>query len=475
MWKKIIAIFLAVIIVIGAAVGGGIYAFAESAKPKFDEKNLAESAKIDKEAKALTDFSKVTAFKFEKGESVVLDFGKEVTFNTAVFEERGDNVLKFRLYKEASGKWEMFYEQDRILEYRLCSFEPVKTSKLRIEMTDCIDAVSIKNLEIYNLPKSDTPTKVSQYLVLGSEGEMAKIRDSHDEGFSGFYDVVTDVIIIGEIYIDENSQVQFFNGEKVFADNLQAFKDILGDRSVRIWTTVRFDQPETDGESSLDRTKMFINENVDAVVENIKKMTDKYGVYGVDYDWEYPQNMSQWSAYNKIIKKTAEKVKVSVAIAPWGSKLSVSAIKCIEHVNVMAYDMFDERGDHANINVGGIESIRKMMFFGYKKEQILMGIPTYGRTTDRSINAWPVAAGSEKELGEFNSIIKDYAYQDENGKDVTCDGYIQSYAEARDKTRLAQESGIGGIMIFRAKCDSPYTYEHSIHRAVKSGIEACEE
>lgn len=475
MWKKIIAIILVAAIIIAAAVGGGVYAFAQSAKPEFDETNLAEGAAVDKGAKSLIDFSNATSYKFEKGACVVIDFGKEVTFNTVVMEESGDNVLKFRLYKESNGDWEMFYEQDRIMTYRLCSFESVTTSKLRIEMTDCINPVKIKNLEIYNLPKSDTPTKVSQYLVLGGEGEMAKIRDSHDEGFSGYYDVVTDVIVIGEIYIDEKCQVQFSNTEKVFADNLQAFKDILGDRDVRIWTTVRFDQEETADQSLLDRTKDFINENSEDIVRNIKKMTDKYGVYGVDYDWEYPQNMSQWRAYDKIIKETAEEVKVSVAIAPWGSKLSRSAVKCIEHANVMAYDMFDERGDHANINVGGIESIRKMMFFGYKKEQILMGIPTYGRTTDKSGNAWPVAAGSEEILGKFNSVVKDYAYQDENGKDVKCDGYIQSYAEARDKTRLAQESGIGGIMIFRAKCDSPYTYEYSIHRAVKSGIEACNE
>ena len=35
----------------------------------------------------------------------------------------------------------------------------------------------------------------------------------------------------------------------------------------------------------------------------------------------------------------------------------------------------------------------------------------------------------------------------------------------------AEETGLGGVMIFRAKCDAPYTYEYSIHRAIQDAIE----
>lgn len=474
MWKKIIAGALCAVIVIGIGAGAGFYAFARKAAPKFKGENLAKGTILsDSKAKSLTDFSSLTAYKLAKGQSVEFDFGREVTFNSLVLQEKGDNVLKFRLYKQVEGEWEMFYEQDRILSYRLCTFEPVTTQKLKIEMTDCTAPVSLRNAEIYNLPKSDTPTKVSQYLVLGGEGEMAKLRDEKNEGFSGYYDVVTDVIVIGELYLDENANVCFFNGEKVFADNLQALKDIIGDRKVRIWTTMRFDQKGEDGKETLDATMNFINAKSETVAENVKAFTDKYDVYGVDYDWEYPQNRAQWKAYDKIIKETAKVTKVSVAIAPWGSGLSRSAIKNIEHVNIMAYDMFDKRGDHANIEEGGVKAVFKMMCFGYKKEQLLMGIPTYGRTTDGSAYAWPCVAGNEEELGKFNSIVKDCKFTDDNGVEHTYDGYVQSYAEARDKMRFAQEAGLGGVMIFRAKCDAPYTYEYSIHRAVKNAIDGC--
>ncbi|MGN0523898.1 MAG: glycoside hydrolase family 18 protein [Eubacterium sp.] len=470
MFKKILIAVLAIAVVAASIFGVSAYSFSNSLKPEITEKELSKDALISGNAKGLRGSMPFSCWKVNEGDSAEIDFGKEVTFNTVTLKESGDNIRTFRLYRLNGESWEMFYEQDRIDGYRMCTFEEITTSKLKIEITQCDNTVKLSGLGIYNQEKNEREIKVSQYLTFG-ENEIVELRNNKDQGFSGYYDVVTDVIIIGSVEMDEDANISFPGGEEAFADNLEALRDIIGDRDVRIWSTVRFDRPESESQSSLDATKDFINNNIDGIVNSISNFVEKYNLYGIDYDWEYPQKRAQWKAYNLMITESAEKFKVSVALPPWGIHLSKSAVKCIEHVNVMAYDLFDDRGDHANIQWGTIDSAKNLLMAGFEKEQILLGIPTYGRTVDGTAYSWPVARGNEETLGKFNSIVKNNEFTDDEGNKQVYDAYIESYAEARDKTAYAQEAGFGGVMIFRAKCDSPYTYEYSIHRAVKFAID----
>lgn len=470
LWKKILIIVLAAAILVAAAVGGGFYAFAQTVKPDIEEENLAEDVTVSENAGALLSSAPFSYWKAEAGDCAEIDFGQEVTFNTVVLEESGDHIYLFRLYSYQDGEWEMFYEQDRIAGYRMCTFEDITTSRLRIEIAEADGAVKLHGLEVYRQAKSDREMKVSQYLAI-TDDEIVQLRDSGDAGFSGYYDVVTDVIIISELSMDSDANVVYNKGEELFAANLQALRDIIGDRPVRIWATVKFDMQNSEGGNDLDLTKDFINEKIDAITQNIRTVVDKYGLYGIDYDWEYPNTGAQWKAYSKIIEESAKQFKVSVALPPWGIRLSRSAVQSVEHVNIMAYDLFDDRGDHANIQWGTIDSVKPLLLAGFDKSQLLVGIPTYGRSTDKSAYAWPEVRGNEETLGKFNSIIRDYPYTDEDGTQKTSDAYIQSYAEARDKMAYAEETGLGGVMIFRAKCDAPYTYEYAIHRAIKDAID----
>lgn len=465
----VLSVLMAVTNLYGSLLGDVDLSVRKPTVPVYEETNLALHASFDNAAaeKNLTDYYSFTTFSLDEGESVTIDFGKKTSLNSVVLEEDGDNVELFRFYKYVDGEWEMFYEQQRILSYRLCFFEQIETEKLKIEMVECIEPVKLKNLEVYNLAKKD-PIKVSQYL---SFGDIVSKRDTGDEGFSGYYDVVTDVIVIGQIRLDENGNVTFEKGEEFFAENLQALKDIIGDRPVRIWLTVLFGVKGQNGQSNLDTTKDFLNANLDRIGENLKRdVVEKYGVYGIDYDWEYPTEKAQWRAYGDLINKTAEFTKVSVALAGWGSGVPFDAVRNIEHVNVMTYDMFDGRGDHSNIEVGTVSSMKNMMKNGFKKEQILLGIPAYGRDALGTVEAWPNYRGNEDKLGKFNKIVHGVQVHDENGNLVTTDAYIQSYAEARDKTKYAQEVGAGGVMLFQAVCDSPYTYEYSLHRGIGEAI-----
>lgn len=419
--------------------------------------------------KKLNDGNLSNTVKLSEGEYIDIDFEKEVAFDTVSLYEKGDNCNEFNIYINNNGEWELVYKQDRIMAYHLCFIGEVTTDRLRLEIADCNKDVKIKEMSVYLSEKTDREIRVTQYLRFDVYDFETLLND---EGFSGYYDVVTDPIIFGEVYMDSNANICFYNGEEQFAKQIDNLKKMIGNRNVRIWCCIFFDQHDADGNRDYEATMNFVNSNIDTINANIKTFVDKYQLYGIDYDWEYPKNGKQWKAYDLIVEETAKYTKVSVALPPWQIKFSDSAKKCIENVNVMAYDLFDERGDHSNAYNAGYEAICKVRDFGFDDSQILLGIPTYARTTDKSEYAWPTVRDDGKQLGKWGKIVEDYSYTDENtGEQKNCDAYLNSFAEARDKTATAIDESIGGVMIFRAFCDSDYTNEYSLHRAIHEAIE----
>ncbi|MEG1845278.1 MAG: glycoside hydrolase family 18 protein [Oscillospiraceae bacterium] len=418
--------------------------------------------------KILSDGKMKKSVSVEKGQEFILDLGEEKSFDTILLDEIGDNVNWFKISVFDGGAWKIVYEQDRILKHHTCYIEPTKSQKIKIEITDCKAPVELCEISVYSANKSEKPFKVSQYLRFDKENMTEFFKDI--EGSSGYYDVVTDVILFATISMNEKAELVFVDGEETFAKILKDFREVLGERNPHLWGTVFLKVKDAQGNSSHDITSDFVMKNSDKIKATLKTFVEKYNLYGIDYDWEYPESKKQWKAYDKLVTETASITKVAVALPPWGIGFSKDAIKAIEHINVMTYDLFDERFDHCNSFIGGIDSIERLRKAGFNDEQILLGIPTYGRTTDKSGNAWPVYRNNPQ-LGKWGNKIKDFPYKDEDGNQKICDGYLDSFAEARDKTALSVDSGIGGVMIFRAMCDAPYTYEYSIHRAIKEVVD----
>lgn len=402
-----------------------------------------------------------------KGQPLEIDFGKEVCFDTVALCEKGDNCLLFEISALKNGEWQTVYRQDRILGWHTCYLGKITAQRLKIEILNCKNDVTLRGLYVYKSEYRKESFKVSQYLRLDRQDFNELIND---EGFSGYYDAVTDVILFEEAFIDENAEIAFNHSEELFARQLEAFRQILGNRPVKIWCCLFFDRKDKNGKRDHNLTKEFVNSNIVKISYSIKNFTEKYGLYGIDYDWEFPRTLSQWKAYSLIVERTSKFTKVSVALPPWGIMFGGHTVKSIEHVNLMAYDLFDNAGDHSNSFIGGYNAIRKVMNAGFDKEQILLGIPTYGRTVNRSEYAWPTVRDDGKENGMWNNTIQ-FEYTDlENGESKTSKAYLNSYAQVRDKTALSFDFGIGGIMIFRAFCDAPYTHPYCLHKAVNEVI-----
>lgn len=474
---------IAVIAVLGVLVVS-LFGCASSKRVEFSQPNLMDNATVMplsgnvKNAKSAIDGKPSSSAKLvdPKRGNIDFDLGAVQEFNTMILRENTDTVDCFRIYtKVAEGdEWQMVYEQDRITDYRLCYLESQKARYIRIDLAEVRGIVKLGEVELYNMPKAAREDfRVTQYLVMMEKDEAgATTFDMKDvvgnEGFSGNYNIVTDIMLIGTMFLDKESNVSFGKfSEQEFADNLAILRTIIGARKVNVRVTV-FINPYKEN----TQDAKFLKENMDKIAQNIKAFTTKYDLDGIDYDWEYPNTSAQWKIYGELIIKTAEFTKVSVALPTWGIGLNKAAKAAIEFVNLMTYDLFDKRGDHSNIYIGGIDGINKLIAEGFSKRQICLGIPTYARTIDGSNNAWPSLV-NYPELGKWGNIVQDFEYKHEV-KDETVDrintAYFNGYAMTRDKTALALAYDIGGVMLFRARCDAPYTYEFSCHRAVEDVV-----
>ena len=403
-----------------------------------------------------------------EGSSAVIDFREAKTFNTVTLRESTDNVELFRLYyKDSTGHFVMFYEQDRIDKFRLCAFENITSRYVKIEIVKAKSLVILKDLQVTFEAKKEKGFKVNAYITCG--GRQLENR-TNDPGFTGYFDVITDVIMIGSHTLTETGEVVCNDGEGNFAKDIADVRTAIGGRDVKIWVCV-FNTVRTNGENDNERTANAIFNNVDVMAQNLLNFAVKYGLEGIDFDWEYPGTESQWNAYSLLIEKIDVKLatvnkKVSVALPPWGVGLSKTAINALDCVNLMCYDLFDKRGDHSSMYVAGAKALEYMIEQGYPQEKVYMGIPFYGRPSDGGA-VWPVF--SEK-FGKWGNINEDFVYQ-KDGQTVKMPSYHNGFAMVRDKTATAVALGFSGIMIFESKCDMPYTYQYSLHKAVKEVLD----
>jgi len=439
-----------------------------TAKFEINSADLTEGAVISQQHKSINAGNLINGSLLGwwavEGSSAVIDLKRAKTFNTVVLKESTDNVELFRLYyMDSSGNFVMFYEQDRIDKFRLCAFENITSRYLKIEIAKAKSMVIIRDLQITFEAKKDEKFRVNAYMTCGGRQLQNKI---HDPGFTGYFDVITDVIMIGSNTMTETGEVVCSDGEENFAKDIADLRTAIGGRVVKIWVCV-FNVVRTNDGSDNEKTAAAIFNNADTMAQNLLNFAVKYGLEGIDFDWEYPSTQNQWNAYSLLVEKTSEKLatagkKVSVALAPWGVGFSREAINALGCVNLMCYDLFDTRGDHSSIYTAGAKAFEYMIDQGYPKDKIYMGIPFYGRPSDGGA-LWPVYSES---FGKWGNINENFEYQ-KDGQTIKAPSYHNGFAMARDKTAEAVALGFSGIMIFESKCDTPYTYQYSLHKAVK--------
>jgi len=177
---------------------------------------------------------------------------------------------------------------------------------------------------------------------------------------------------------------------------------------------------------------------------------------GADFDWEFPANKAEKSAYDQLLLDTkatfaADGLALSVAVIP-SQQFSREAIGAVDQFHLMSYDHGGP--EHATLQQARGD-IRALTARGVPPEKILLGVPFYGRTRRGQALSWaqivarfhPAAAADSADIYSFNGP--------------------ETIAK---KVRLAQEEKLGGLMIWELGQDLAPTQPGSLLGAIRGAL-----
>ena len=460
-----IILCVSVLICITAFAGDGYSDLPELANAENIVSSELESIVDSKEsskAQKAADQNTNTAWKSsKKTDYIILTFKEAQSFNTIVLREKGWNVKKFTLfyYDEEPGNehWEKFYEQDSINDYRYCFFDTVTAKQIKLEITESDSIFKIREIEVYNCPKKEYDSfRVSDYVVTPqlANGELFD-PESSNYITPEYCDVVNQIHIIASAKWNNEGELVIPDG--LTGDELKncvsQIRDFYGEKDVEIFATVFFNACDPD---------IVLTKKKDAVIKNTVDFLLEYGFDGVSYDWEYPTK-EQWVTFSEHIvnlKKALSKydLKVSCAVCPWNFYMEKDAIEAIDQIEIMAYDLFDENGNHSSFASGAVQPVQYFLDKGFKPEQINLGLPFYARPDDGG-GIW------------INYDNPEYTPSD-RFQNYSNGFWFSGTQMTMDKVAYAIENDLGGMMIFTATEDVDYSNDLSLLKSIKETVNA---
>ncbi len=177
-----------------------------------------------------------------------------------------------------------------------------------------------------------------------------------------------------------------------------------------------------------------------AFIANITEYCRTYGFDGVDLDWEPILTETDRANYLQLVTelKTALStygLTLSVAVMALGQELNAAAVDDVDWLNVMAYDM----GTPHSAYDDAVTALAHWEGRGFYKNQIVLGVPFYGRGEDGSYML-------------YRDIVA--AYQPEADVDEVAGINFNSPATIGQKTTFVVENDFGGIAIWELAGDT---------------------
>jgi len=176
-------------------------------------------------------------------------------------------------------------------------------------------------------------------------------------------------------------------------------------------------------------------------IGGIVKYCRENGIRGIDYDWEFPKNAEEKSAYDALIEDTHKAaiemgLELSVALG-WTQSLSARAYNAVDRINLMTYDMGARHSTYAAMK----KTVERVTKDGVPAEKICVGVPFYGRKVD-----------DEEVSKGYSQLVAEY--QPKAHKDEAGGFYFNGAATIQRKSRYAKNKNLGGIMIWEISADT---------------------
>ena len=205
----------------------------------------------------------------------------------------------------------------------------------------------------------------------------------HSEDF----DIITDVIVFGTTTFDSEGKVTV--KEQALETALANLREVIGDRDIHMTLNILGPGGHTDStvwedqmEAQSDEHNKAFNSGV--LEDNIIAILDKYGLDGVHFDYEHPLSVKAWYNFNKFLVSMGKKLgdrTLGVALCEWNLKLSTAALRYVDTVEVMLYDVYDAEGRHSTTETVK-ELSEKIGLSGIPYEKANIGLPFYARPSD---------------------------------------------------------------------------------------------
>ncbi|MBQ6542999.1 MAG: glycoside hydrolase family 18 protein [Clostridia bacterium] len=295
--------------------------------------------------------------------------------------------------------------------------------------------------------------RVVAYIIADNAAMMEETDESH-------LDVLTDIILIGSLAgFDTDGNV---NLSSDFSEIIAAAKAKIGNRQIRLHLNLL--GPWATANGTFEENMFALGEvhreafGSGVLEENIKNVLEKYKLDGVFFDYEFPVAQAHKDAFSAFLVSLDETLGgdyiLGAAESSWCAGLSKKAIRCLDMVEVMCYDIWDEYHVHSSFEM--TRAVMKgMLKLGYKRSQLDMGIPFYARPTT--------------EEAYWYDYKEYYDKMDENGYAVDpATGLTASFNTPQvvyEKTDWAIKTGFGGVMIWHYACDLPADNAASLFNA----------
>ena len=404
-----------------------------------------------------------------KTETSAVEFSlkTEKTFNTLTFTEYRGYITDYIVEIKQSDEWVQIYRQDEMGK-RTGVLDKTYTAsefRLTVTMSDERGGIAEMNVGLYGkVISADKFSNVGYYTA----SRLDKIRENNFSELNG----LTDIIFFDFGSWDKNGNFLWGSmnteyDEAFLRKMLEETDTALNGRSVRKWFCLQ----NYNKASTADTSELFASEESrKKLAEFAVKICEDYGFYGVDIDYEYPQFSKTnpdlaWSNYDKFLKTAADALhakgyKLSTAFAPQGVKISAETVSKIDKVNIMAYDMLDSLGRHSSYALLNT-SVVYFTELGFKKSQLVMGLPYYTKTTTNAggqgwnwvinrwrnaVKPWTNSAYTNTYVFYFNGpyMIRDKVFYSMNnqlgGVFCWCMGTDIQSSDSRSLSRVASET-----------------------------------